>query len=49
MTDPLDPLIHVPARLLRLPDRLAGEGDDNDEQIPLRSARITNHDHGQIQ
>lgn len=27
----------------------AGEGDDNDEQIPLMSAKITNHDHGQIQ
>jgi hypothetical protein len=27
----------------------ASEGDDNDEQIPLMSAKITNHDHGQIQ
>jgi hypothetical protein len=23
------------ARLVRLPDRVAGEGDDDDEQIPL--------------
>jgi hypothetical protein len=27
----------------------SGEGDNNDEQIPLMSAKITNHDHGQIQ